>query len=530
MTHISGLENSLNYIKIRLNERKQKIYVCFLATFLLGLLAHAYGFMHSSFAHDALNAFIATSAEKEWKIMLGRFFVPAYMGFIRGAVTLPWLVGVLGLTYSAVAVFLVTEIFDIRSKCMIWLTAGIMVTNITYTAQIATYMHEFDCNVFAMMLSVVTVYLWSEHKGIISYLSACVCLMIALGIYQAYLDVTVSLIILKSVMDLFDDTDIKDVFIKGIRGIVIILSGGILYWLSGKVIYAVTGIGLVNRTNVFAFNGENPVALYLGLIKPSMKHIINSIMHPAYTNILFSALVVLLTVWLCVVAVVIFVKRKYSLDRVLLIIALVAVFPFGADLVYFLARGQSVHDLMIYALWFFYFFIMVFADKTAKEFSKTPLLSATLKTAVFMMLTMFIWQNIILANTSYLKRDIEAESTMSVMTRVVDKIESRDDYTPGQTELAFIGVPLNAYTPYGLDRTMSISGMWSDNAICMDTSISIYNNYKVYLNYIMQRPAAFCSDSVHAQLKIDQRVREMPAFPENGYIEMIDGVLVVKMG
>jgi len=529
MTYESWFENSIINIKRQFETKKEKFIYCVLSAFLLGLAAHLYGFMHSGFAHDALNAFIATSAEKAWKIELGRFFVPAYTAFIRGPVTLPWIVGILGILYTAVAVFLVTEIFDIKSKGITLLTAGIMVTNITYIAQIATYMHEFDCNALALLLSVFTVYLWFKHKGLWSLIAGGICLMLSIGIYQAYIDVAISLIIWKSVMNLFERDDVRAVFKKGIKGIVIILLGCILYWISGKFIYTFTGINLSSRTDIFALDGKNPVVLYLGLIKPSLKFVIKSIIHPAYNNGLFYALAVVLTVIFCVLAVVIFIKRKYSIDRILLILALVGALPFGMNLVYFLARG-SVHDLMIYAFWLFYFFMLLFADRITEESDIPVQVSKILKTSVCVMLVMFIWQNILLANTAYLRRDLGAQSTMSIMTRVADHIESRDDYIPGQTEVAFIGIPINSYIPYRFDGIKHITGTGTSNAIYTDTSIYFYNNYKVYLNYIMQRPTAFCSDEVHARFKTDQRVRDMPVFPNNGYIEMIDGVLVIKMG
>ena len=39
-----------------------------------------------------------------------------------------------------------------------------------------------------------------------------------------------------------------------------------------------------------------------------------------------------------------------------------------------------------------------------------------------------------------------------------------------------------------------------------------------------------CEDEVHEALKESDEVMDMPCYPREGYIQMVDGVLVVRMG
>ena len=71
--------------------------------------------------------------------------------------------------------------------------------------------------------------------------------------------------------------------------------------------------------------------------------------------------------------------------------------------------------------------------------------------------------------------------------------------------------------------------MWSKTAIPADTSLYYYNVYKTYFDYVLNYPINLCSDEVHAELVNDPRVQALPSFPDQNAIQMIDGVLVVKM-
>lgn len=518
-------------IKDWLFSRKENIIFCFCAVFFWGMLAHAYGFLHCSLSHDALNAFTATQVEETWKIELGRFFVPLYRALFRGPVMLPWVIGLLGLVWTAVAVFLVVEIFQIRSRMVVFLTAGIMTTNITYIAQIATYLYEFDFNAFCLMLSVLAVYLWNKNGNIWCVIAGSICLMGSIGIYQAYFAVTVTLIVWKSIMDLFDHADVRAVLVHGLKGILMILLGGILYWLLGKLVYGVTGIQAQDRTDAFAFDGNNPVLFYLGLIKPMIIHLcITILQHSAYGGNWFVMLVGVLAGLFCISAVAVFIIKKYRWDRILLILLLVAVLPFAMDCVYFLARGNDVHDLMVYAAWFFYLFLLLFVFRLCEKDMIPGLLTKILRTVACILVGVILWQNVLLANTAYVKKELEANATLSLMTRVVSALDQREDYVAEETEVAFIGVACNDDALYGMERASAIVGVKRTSALYTDTSAYYYNSYKAYFEYVLQCPVRFCSDEVHAQLSEDDRVQALPAFPQDGYMEMIDGILVIKMG
>ncbi len=507
-------------------EQKQRLLLCFGSVFFWGLLAHAYGFLRCNLSHDVLNAFVATPREEIWKLELGRFLVPVYRAIFRGPVTQPWLIGLLGLFWTALALWLITRVFSMESRVLVFLTAGILTTNITCISQIATYLYEYDCNALALLLCVAAVYLW-YRGGKVRFLVGSLCVAASISIYQAYVAVTVTLMVWKSVMDLLAEKDVRQVVIRGSKGIALLLMGGVLYLIATKLVSAATGIALHDRANALRNADANLILLYLGLIKPALKHLLETIFHPAYRSVGFALCVGLVTVALAAAAIRVFHVKRFHLGRIVLILVLVALMPFAMTSVFFLARGNDAHDLTTYGIWLFYICVLLFAFRLGED--DPGRVSRILRVAACVLAVVLLWQNVVLANTAYVKKEKEAEADLGLMNRVVSTLEDREDFTPGETVVTFIGTPAGRPGLYGMERVSTITGLGDNSVFSTDASQPHYNAYRAYFDYVLRYPMAFCADAEHYRLKADERVQAMPAYPQEGSIAMVDGILVIKM-
>lgn len=154
------------------------------AAFLWGLLTHAYAFLNNAISHDSMREFHAAVEGNNIKMSAGRIFVPLYRDLLRSDATLSWLIGMLSIFWIGLAVFLVIRMFRIESKGLAFLTAGILSANITVAATAATYIHDLDCNMFSMLLSVGAVYLWRRLRY--GWMWGGILLMVSLGLYQSF--------------------------------------------------------------------------------------------------------------------------------------------------------------------------------------------------------------------------------------------------------------------------------------------------------------------------------------------------------
>ena len=504
-------------------QNRKTLFISLGFTLFWGLIAHAYGLLNGIFSHDSLNALIVSPREELWKLELGRFMVPGYRFLIRKGFAVPWLIGLLGFAYIGVSVYLITKIFRIHSVCAVFLTAGFCTTNLTVLAVIGTYIYEFDVDMFAFLLSITAVFFWRKDykKG---WLLGGILIALSAGFYQAYISVAVTSIMICCMVDLLNKEKIKDVIIKGISGILMLIYGGGVYFLLLKLIMIFGKIELTNTenglTNLLSRN-ESICNItrnaFFYWVQKSTRLI------PAYSHftekwlniVLFSAaiLVVLRIIW----------KRKISLLSAFIILLIGVLMPVGINSVYIISDGM-IHDLMIFSYAFNYILVAILI----LDIDLAGTYSRIIRSVCSILLSVLLFGNIQSSNSLYLKKDLEKQSTLSVMTRVVDKIESYPEYVKGYTPVAIFG-KYDQDTMKGFEEYESITG----NNISLATSdyhpTDYFNTYNAYLSYILNSGTIICSPDTWYRLEQSEILRQMPVFPKDGCVQIIDGVLVVKM-
>lgn len=499
------------------------LLLCIFSVFAWGLLAHGYAFFNTILTHDGLNAFVADATEDAWKIRLGRYLVPLYRSLTRGRTALPWVIGVLGLFWTAAALFLIKRMLRIRSRLLTVLTAGIMATNITYIAQIATYHYEFDFNAFSLLLAVLAAWLWRSRAGLLPLFLGSACVAASMGLYQAYVAVSITLIIAASIQDLLDMKSPKDVLIHGLWAIAMLLFGAALYFGVQKLVLQQTGLALETRVSVF--DKTAPVSPVL-FTYSAAKFLIDTVGHKAYGSSFYGAAALLLAALSAVAAAIFFWRRKCGPGRFALALFLTAALPLGMIFPYLATRGEGVHELMVYSVWFFYVFLLLLSFRLC---SLHPgWFTGVLRFCCCLLTAVLLWKNVLLANTAYVSKEMANVSTLSTMTRVLSDLEHREDYVYNETPVAFIGVYESPNDNLWKNHIMGIVGFERNSTFVWDSSEEYYNSYKAYFRNILQYPLSFCTDAQNAQLHEDPRVIQMPAFPNAGYMQMIDGILVVK--
>ena len=514
------------------NEKKNIIF-CFMSTFILGLAAHAYVMLNNDMSHDWLNAFVATDIEEEWKIRLGRYIVPLYRNIFRNSLALPWLIGIISIFWYSVSSYLITKIFDVQSRIVMFLISGVIVTNITVTAQYATYLYEADFNAFALLLTVAAAYVWKVHTKIYHLIPGVIFLFVSMGIYQSYVCVTITLIVCMSILDLFEEKKIKKVITRGILGIFLVISAFISYILTGKLICYIMNVSQESRVNplsVFS-SGKNIVKV----LYEEIFLFIRKLFHPAYSKELMLIIFTLTALIIFYLIIYVFVKKRFEFQRIILILILFACIPIAACAIFIIACETWVHDLMLYAVWLSWVMVIVLSCRLLIHIPKITC-KRILNCTVCAFVAVIIWQNIIIANTVYIKKDLVAQSSFSTMTRVLDRIEQYPDYIKGKTPLAFIGVPNHGELNNPYDEIADFCDINSvlladiNEVFYSDTNNDIFNTYAAYFKYVLNSPVTICDEDKHEKIKESEEVKNMPIFPAKESIRMIDGVLVVKVG
>ena len=504
---------------------KKWLWFSLIATFLWGMVAHGYCFMDNNVSHDSLNEFQSAIVGNDIKIGSGRFFVPLYRDLLRSDVTLPWLIGVLSLLWIGLSVFLVVRMFRVRSKVTAFLIAGIFTVNISVSSTAATYLHDLDCNMFSLLCAVAAVYLWREKKR--GWLWGIPLLTVSLGIYQSFLFTAASLVMIICILDLLDKRQFLQVLTDGLKAIAMILLAGLVYFIALRLVQAVTGVALSSGdyNSLDLMLGLTPAVLVQMVVQAYQdffQRLLNA--YSTYPQILVNLASILLLVSILGVLLVGALRSKLGWKESVLLLLLVVLLPLAMNMIYVLTLGGS-HDLMVYSIWLVWLLALLLGDwligREGTGFARIQ------RGILLGIVAVLLYGSVQFSNGMYLKKDMEHDAYLAMMSRVVAKMEDCDGYVSGQTPVVFVGMPqsLNYIAP-GFKDYWNVTGMMSSDVIFMP----VKSRYQAYFDYVLGVPLLLAEDSVWTQVLNSPLAEQMPAFPEKGAVRMHDGVLVVKLG
>lgn len=520
----------MNLLQQRSKSRIKELSVCLAMTFLWGVLAYGYGFFDNSFSHDSLNEFHGQIYGNLLKIESGRVFTPVYRWLFRGDITVPWLIWALSLIFLGLTLFLITRILRMESKWEIFLTAGILTANMTVTAIGVTYLHDLDCYLFSLLAAAAGVWLWQAHPR--GWLPGGLCVALSLGMYQGFFCVAITLVVMVCILDLLDGKAFRCVFFRGLKALGMLALGGVLYILALRIIPGLAGTALrTGDYNTMDRMSQLTPALFLDLAVQAWKNTFYWLFrgvteYPSWEGVKIIAMA--LTA-LCAAALGMgLASRRRGWPEKLLLLALGAVLPLGMNLIYVLNLGM-IHELMIYAVWLFYLLALLLGDHLAIALPKIrgiPLGKLTRGLCGTLVLVL-LWGNVRFANELYLKKDMEYDAYLSLMTRMVYRMEDHEDYTPGETPVCFVGLPenLNQTLP-GFEIQRLVSGADKTDVIWGQSR----SRFWAYLNYVMGLPIQLAEEQTWNALQTDPQTAQMPCYPAQGCVAMIADVLVVKLG
>jgi len=506
-------------------ESRRLLAFCLICVSLWAMIAHGYAYLNYQPTHDSLDGLHVDYPNQDdiHKIELGRVYFPAYCHIFRTPFSIPYLSGINTILWISFASFLIISTLNINSALFKTLICGIMTVNITVTALTATYVHDLDANMFSMLMACLSFYLWRKDKKLYLPLSAAT-LSISLGIYQSYICVTVSLIIISLIKDLLENQPVSFITRRGIEGIAILLLGGFIYYCSLQVILRFIRVPLAeDRSNSLTSMSALSLNHLPELIKQLYLNFFSYFTQPK-TFFLSNNSIVLINRFLIIMGISILpytvIYSNRSLLQNSLLLLLILIFPLGANSIFIVSVGQ-VHDLMQYALIFTYLLIIVLINHMSCIPSlRSNFIKCSVRYLCCAMLSIYLWGGIQTSNTAYHSKTLLYQATYSRMTSVLHEMHQNGFY---RDMPVFINGNLPIKRMQGLSKVSRITGMNLYDAITGD--IKSFNSY---FNYILGEPIMFCSTEQSKKIRNDPRFHEMSTYPMPGYIQMIDDVMVIR--
>lgn len=508
-----------------------------LITLFFCLFAHGYRFANNILSHDALLEVVQD--DSSWQIALGRIMHPILI-LLRGGICSPWLICFLETVWLILAVCFMADILDIRSDVCLAVLSGIVVCNHTFININAAFLQCADFYAFALFMSVLGVWLMKQG-GMLKTVVGIICLILCLGTYQAYICVTLALIVMLAIRRLSDGEYWHSTARNLFKYALVLFAAAFLYLAGWKMLLRILGIWTADTYNGMAHLGDYSEISFVSVIITCYKKIFDFFINPRpFSTMTFRGInLSILWKWLIrLINAAVFVKLGITLYRIrrqnchtgsgdgesrqrwicgnILMLFLIVVFPLCCNFVCLMSKGME-HDLMTFAFVFPYILAIMFDDNVADVSSHR--MSRFISYATPILLSVIIWSNAVYANQTYYKKSLQEQSAISLMTRIVNDIEKHEGYIPGMTPVAFIGSFENS--PY----TTELSGFTDIMPQGMGrTALTYFGTDYAMLKYVI---------NVNMNLtrvdEWDAEMSSMPCYPADGSINYIGDVLIVKI-
>ncbi len=512
MTDLS-YENILNGLKKRTPE-----IVIVLSCALFLLVTHSYRWMNPMFNHDSL---LIIQGDHEWQISLGRIFIPFYLKF-RGEIVAPGNVAFLSCCYLILSVLMTVRLLRIRRTVPVILCCGLMTTFGTLAFTNATYVHDLDVYMLAMLLSVFGVRCMTDGKPM-KNLAGVLCVAGSLGLYQCYIETAVFLVCLIFLRRLLEKDDPKTVFADAVRTAVLLLSSGAIYYVILKTTWRMMGISPAEKYNSLVkmknLTLRSCASLSLRAWKYTFQYLFREpmIAHQVVSEGLYLALGVFILAGIAVIAV----RRRISGLSAVLVLFLLLFMPLGGNAVYVLSSGLK-HWVMTYSFVFYSVLAVMILDML--ETGSTA--AGRVCTAAALACAVLILNQMLFANQLYIRHDLYSQAGLSFMTRLVSRMEQTEGYRPGETPVAILGLVNENPSVYS-DKRFDITTPRAGTVHLLP--VSYYQTYPGYFHFVLGYPANLVPLSGLEPFIDDPDVLAMPVYPAEGSVKMIDGTLVVRL-
>ncbi len=496
-----------------------------MSALIIGATSHFYAFTNKIISFDDLTHMF----NKGWSASSGRWGLDL-ISFVLPDVSIPWFYGLISLVLFSVAACLMVEMFQFRSKLIQALLTGSIMAFPSLTATVV-FLYTLAPYGVSFLLATVAVILMNK-SGWGKFLLATVLMIFSLGIYQAYISLAASLLVLLLIQKLLQGENVIQVIRKGVCFLAFLIVSLGAYYLITMGINKLMDVEL----NVYA---QNRICFSVSYIPTGIIEAYRAFIN-FFTVGLCSLAPTAASRWihilccLCTAGLlggVVCAKLKKELLRAGLLLVLVVMLPIAINAMYLfvVAWQQAIHCLVLYSYVVLYLFAAVVVEECWKSETVARLQTWCFQigaNAIVLGLTVVIAINIYVANATYFKLFMQYESTYAFYTSLMADLREHPEFTP-ETPVAICGDYPEPYIyedHFPFTYTMfGASGLHPGYGFA-------YNFSHYYLGLRHDHIPNFVDDDDQIHDIMETEVYStMECYPYYGCIQTIGDTLVVKL-
>lgn len=493
--------------------------VCFFATLVVGLIAHLYKITNwlpnwdsLVFRYDAQNM-----------IGLGRWFLPCVCG-LSSFYDLPFLNGIIAIVFHGFAAVCICKILNVQKKITAFLLGSVIVSFPTVTS-VMMYNYVADGYSIAFFISTLAAFFMTNKKP--NYILAAVLIALSTGIYQAYITVTIMLVILHMIDEtIYHNASFKSILKKGICMLAAGISGVVLYGIVLKAILSISSASLLDYQGINSSLSLSNIDI-IGSLYSIKETFIGCFFDVSEGLNLYIVINIFVSLFTAVhyLKYIIMNKLYKNPCKIFIIAVLGVMLIIGAGALAFANAGIDYHNLMLMGYCVFYLFFIVLYERGTNTGEKHTCIKCW---TIFIAALVLIANQVVIANVSYHKAQIAYEKSYGVLVRIGDRIEN----TSGAEQcnkILVIGA-LDNSKAYSVNLTPDITGITDGYIIRADDETVGQSVLCSALNDYCGKNYEFVSGEDKKHLMQKEEVKRLEKWPSQNCISVIDNTIVIKLG
>lgn len=501
---------------------KQPEIWALVVSFLVGLFIHLFGLVNILNNHDDIwnqpMGYGAGITSGRWMLsILG--IVSQKLGF---GYNLPTVNGVLFLIFIAISAGIVISVLQIRSRVSASLVGAILAV---FPSVTSVMFYKFTTVYYGIAVVLAVLAVWVLQKKKYGLPVSVVCIACSLGIYQAYIPITITLMVLVLLKQtLSGETDYRKMVLRGFYYCGSLILGVLLYFLILNGLIAIFHIELTDYQGINSMGrlsvAELPV-LVVRAIRQFCKIPLEDYCSLANTGLLKISYAIVFGMSAITFGIVL-IKLRQWWQIIALGVLLFLLLPLAINFIVVMCPYGYIHTLMVYAFALIPCIPLMLLERWEDLYAKCGKLWTACRGIICVVLVTMILCYGYYANVNYTAMYYANRQVENYLSGLVTQVRMTPGYDADK-QWAFIGNFSDPLLHSDWKWAMSYGGSSFTDELLNQYSRTSWINH--YLGY--QIPEA-SSGMVSELLKTDT-VRDMPCWPDEGSIQIIGEVIVIKL-
>lgn len=503
-----------------LRKIRPQVWVTFFSALIFGFVCQGMGLVNKYSRYDDIHYLFdmgGTVTLGRWALHVLGWLEGLFFG--TGNTSLPLFNGLLSLVMIGAAGGLLAELLEIRNKLYCALLGCLLVAFPFLTALFA-YMFTSHYYMLGLLMIVVCGFLICKRnrwwaKGMAVLIGGA-----SIGIYQAFIPVLLSVLLIYDIKTLSGDKEDLPAFFRQLGIQAVCMIGVMAVYFAGNAFFLAKFDVELSGYQGISGMASDPLQVYLERCLLAYREFLNPTpgffrdMYPGTLHLLYTVTLIgngLLAAWQAVRA-----GRK-SRVRMTLLLILYGLVPLACNFIFIMT--ETVHGLMVYGE--IMQIVLLIWQLDGLKLSSRGLNRAVCAVSSLVLGVM----NVMYArfdNQCYLKAEFQQQQAISYNTTLITQVKSLEGYRPD--------LPLYIIHPWVLTDSTIYNMQELDFIQLLPYNYETSKALHTFSDFT-ERWCGFKVGLYEGELDIESlpEVQAMPAYPADGSIQIIRDVIVVKM-